>query len=131
MLVIIVVAHLSGEQYVARVLLFIGFIGLVSGIYTFLQLRRRLIRLRIELPPILTTIECRKCGFKTIREFQRGDYIFKEVDICQKCNEKMLITAIYREVHEKARPPTPSKLKLSSHLQLLEQYALLELQAFH
>jgi ribosomal protein L40E len=59
------------------------------------------------LPPITTTIECRKCGFKSVREFQRGDYIFKEVEPCQKCNEKMLITAIYREVKEKPKESFP------------------------
>jgi len=31
----------------------------------------------------------------------QGDYVFKEVESCQKCNENMLITAIYREVKEK------------------------------
>jgi hypothetical protein len=99
--------YLSGEHEVAMVLLLVGFIGVAAGTYMLFQLRQRLIRLRIELPPITTTIECRKCGFKTVREFQRGDYIFKEVDVCQKCNEKMLITAIYREVREKSKPSFP------------------------
>ena len=100
-------AYASGNYDVAAALLIIGFIGVAACSYVLFQTRQRLIRLRIEMPPITTTIECRKCGFKTVRGFQRGDYIFKEVDVCQKCNEKMLITAIYREVREKGRKPFP------------------------
>ena len=50
-------------------------------------------------PPLkmLTTIECRKCGFKNVRPFAKGDYVFKAVENCQKCNEPMLITGIYIE----------------------------------
>jgi len=99
--------YFAGEYEIATVLLLVGFIGVAAGTYMLFQMRQRLIRLRIELPPITTTIECRKCGFKTVREFQRGDYIFKEVDVCQKCNEKMLITAIYREVREKPKSSFP------------------------
>jgi DNA-directed RNA polymerase subunit RPC12/RpoP len=91
----------------AGYLIFIGFLAAAVSAYVLLQTRRRLLHLKIELPPITTTIECKKCGFKSIREFQRGDYIFKEVEPCQKCNEKMLITAIYREVKEKAREGFP------------------------
>ncbi|MCS7123814.1 MAG: hypothetical protein NZ932_00115 [Candidatus Bathyarchaeota archaeon] len=100
-------AYLMGEVDVATILLIVGFIGVGACTYMLLQMRQRIIRLRIEMPPITTTIECRKCGFKTVREFQRGDYIFKEVEPCQKCNEKMLITAIYREVREKMKATFP------------------------
>ncbi|MGB9777924.1 MAG: hypothetical protein ACPLW8_00835 [Candidatus Bathyarchaeales archaeon] len=91
----------------AGYLLLIGFLGVAISTYLLFQTRRRIMSLRIELPQITTTIECRKCGFKSVREFQRGDYIFKEVEPCQKCNEKMLITAIYREVREKERERFP------------------------
>ncbi len=91
----------AGLEVWAGYLLLIGAAGLVFSSYMLLQTRRRISSLKIEVPPILTTIECKKCGFKNVREFQRGDYIFKEGDPCQKCNEKMLITAIYREVKEK------------------------------
>ncbi|MBS7620622.1 hypothetical protein KEJ32_00615 [Candidatus Bathyarchaeota archaeon] len=86
--------------------LLLGFIGLALSTYVLFQTRQRILRLRIEMPPITTTIECKKCGFKSVREFQRGDYVFKEVEPCQKCNEKMIITAIYREVREKGKAPT-------------------------
>ncbi|MEM2995399.1 MAG: hypothetical protein QXI91_05235 [Candidatus Bathyarchaeia archaeon] len=97
----------SGEWEYAVGLLLIGFFGLALSTYMLLQTRRRILGLRIEIPQVTTTIECRKCGFKSIREFQRGDYIFKEVEPCQKCNEKMLITAIFREVREKEKSAFP------------------------
>ncbi|NWG10214.1 hypothetical protein HXY33_00425 [Candidatus Bathyarchaeota archaeon] len=93
----------QGNEIIAGYLLLIGFIGVALSTYVLFQTRRRMLRLRIEIPPIVTTIECRKCGFKSVREFQRGDYIFKEGEPCQKCNEKMLITAIYREVKDKEK----------------------------
>ena len=85
----------------AYFLLLFGLVAFAAATYSLFQMRRRVMHLRIEIPPIITTIECKKCGFKTVRAFQRGDYVFKEVDACQKCNDKMLITAIYREIKEK------------------------------
>jgi cytochrome b subunit of formate dehydrogenase len=87
----------------AWILLMFGFFGVAISTYVLFQTRRRLSKLKIVVPPVTTTIECKKCNFKNVREFQRGDYIFKEGETCQKCNEKMLITAIYREVKEKEK----------------------------
>lgn len=106
-LILAIQAYTYGNDVVAAYLLLLGFVGVASSIYVLLQTRKRIMRLRIETPPITTTIECRKCGFKSVREFQRGDYIFKEVEPCQKCNEKMLITAIYREIREKGKASFP------------------------
>jgi cation transport ATPase len=89
------------------VLLLLGFLGVALSTYVLFQTRRRLSKLKIVIPPVVTTIECKKCGFKNVREFQRGDYIFKEGEPCQKCNDKMLITAIYREVKDKEKSRTP------------------------
>jgi len=94
-------AFSSGQELVAGYLLLIGFLAAALSTYMLFQTRKRMLRLRIKTPPITTTIECRKCNFKSVRDFQRGDYIFKEVETCQKCNENMLITAIYREVKER------------------------------
>ena len=97
-------AFILGEEMVAGYLLVIGFIAMTLSAYVLLQSRRRVMSMKIENPPMMTTIECRKCGFKSVREFQRGDYVFKELDACQKCPEdKMIITAIYKEVKEKEK----------------------------
>jgi len=108
-LILAITAFSYGNEVVAGYLLLIGFLGVALSTYVLFQTRRRIMRLKIEIPPINTTVECPKCGTKTVREFQRGDYIFKELGPCQKCNDKMLITAIYREVKEK--PGTQSPLR--------------------
>lgn len=100
---ILAISIFPTDEVAAYYLLLIGFLGAALSVYVLLQTRKRIQRLSIKTPSITTTVECRKCGFKSIREFQRGDYIFKEVEPCQKCNENMLITAIYREVKEKRR----------------------------
>ena len=102
---LIVATTYQGNENVAVFLLIGGFLGVALSTYVLFQTRRRILRLRIVAPSITTTIECKKCGFKSVREFQRGDYIFKEVEPCQKCSDKMLITAISREVKEKERVP--------------------------
>jgi hypothetical protein len=97
---IIALNVIDTNQLAAGWLMLIGALGVVISTYVLFQARRRNASQKIETLPIVTTVECRKCGFKNTREFQRGDYIFKEVEPCKKCNDKMLITAIYREVKE-------------------------------
>jgi hypothetical protein len=77
--------------------LLIGFFGLALSIYMLLQNRGKPMHVTLELPRVITTLECPKCDFKSVRDFERDDYIFKETGSCQKCNETMKITAIYRE----------------------------------
>ncbi|MFB0501489.1 MAG: hypothetical protein ACETVP_03380 [Candidatus Bathyarchaeia archaeon] len=79
----------------------IGIMGLTFLTYMMIQTRRKTLRLPIQAQRVATTILCQKCGFKNIRDFQRGDYILKDTEECPKCNEKMMIASIYREVKEK------------------------------
>jgi hypothetical protein len=58
--------------------------------------------MKIETPKVMTTIDCGKCG-KTTREYQRGDFVFKDLGACQKCGDRQVITAIYKEVKEKEK----------------------------
>ena len=97
----------EGEDYwiVPAYLLAIGFLAMALSGYILFQSRKRVAMLKIEAPPTLTTVECKKCGDKKVREFQRGDYVFKELGPCEKCpDDKMIITAIYKEVKEKEKP---------------------------
>jgi ribosomal protein L40E len=96
-------AFILGEQIVAAYMLAIAFIAMGLSSYVLLQSRRRMTTMKIATPVTMTTIECRKCGFKSIREFQRGDYVFKELEMCQKCDDRQMITAIYKEVKEKEK----------------------------
>ncbi len=100
---ILAITAFSYNEIASYYLLLIGFLGAALSTYVLFQTRKRIKRLSIKTPSVTTTIECRKCGFKSVREFERGDYIFKDVDPCQKCNENMLITAIFREVKEKRK----------------------------
>ena len=79
----------------------IGATTLALSTYMLFRTRRRMQKFTIKMQRVATTILCQKCGFKTIRDFQRGDYIFKEAEECPKCNEKMLVASIYREPKEK------------------------------
>jgi len=79
----------------------IGFFGLALSVYMLLQTRGKPMHVALKLPKVITTLECPKCDFKNIRDFQKEDYIFKETVPCQKCNETMKITAIYREAKKK------------------------------
>jgi hypothetical protein len=85
------------------VFLVIGFIGVSFSTYVLLHTRHRVLQLSLELPPVMTTITCQKCDFRNQRVFERGDYVFKDAGPCPKCNNKLLISAIYREVKEKPK----------------------------
>jgi hypothetical protein len=96
-------AFLAGNEIVAGYLLIIGFIAMGLSVYVMFQSRKRAASLKIEAPKVMTTVECRKCNIKNVREFQRGDFVYKDLDPCQKCDDKMVITAIYKEVKEKEK----------------------------
>jgi len=89
---------LDGYSFLA-----IGFGGIALSVYMLFQTRIKPKHEIVEKPRVLTTLECPKCDFKNIRDFQRDDYIFKKVGSCQKCKETMTITAIYREPKNKTK----------------------------
>ena len=96
--------YLAGDQLAAGVLAGIGLIALVLSGFLLYQSKLQSKQVKLEAPKVMTTIEC-KCGGKTIREFQRGDYVYKELDVpCPKCpTTHQMITAIYKEVKEKEK----------------------------
>ncbi|WEU40668.1 MAG: hypothetical protein OdinLCB4_001705 [Candidatus Odinarchaeum yellowstonii] len=51
----------------------------------------------------MTVIKCDKCGFSEIREFRRGDYIFKELGKCKDCDGTAYIKSIYTIEEEKGK----------------------------
>ncbi|MDD1776246.1 MAG: hypothetical protein LUP94_02705, partial [Candidatus Methanomethylicus sp.] len=44
---------------------------------------------------VITVIACKNCDFKEERAFLPGDYIFKEMGPCKKCQGASYIKAIY------------------------------------
>jgi len=94
-------AYNSGDTGTGNSSMLIGVSGLALSAYMLFQTRRRTLQLSIKMQPVTTTLSCQKCGFKNLRDFQRGDFIFKEAEECPKCKEKMQISSIYREAEEK------------------------------
>jgi hypothetical protein len=89
--------------YVWIYMLVLGLVSMALASYVLLQSRRHVTSMKIVPPQVMTTVECKKCGIKNVREFQRGDYVYKELEKCQKCDDMQLITAIYKEVKEKEK----------------------------
>jgi len=96
-------AFLVGEETIAIYLAIIGVIALALSVYVMMQSRSKAAVAKAEAPKTMTTIECRKCSIKNVREFQRGDYVYKDLEKCEKCDDKMLITAIYKEIKTKEK----------------------------
>jgi multidrug transporter EmrE-like cation transporter len=105
-LFVAVETYFLGDIVAAGIFAGIGAIAMAMCLFLLYQSRRQAAEVKIEIAKVMTTIECQNkgCGNKTIREFQRGDYIFKDVDVaCPKCGGKQMITAIYKEVKEKEK----------------------------
>ena len=93
-----IVALQSGEGEGATYQLMMGLFGLGVSLYVFLRFRRRMTLIKQSVPPdVITVVECKKCGFKSLRKFVKGDFVFKTMADCKKCDEPMLITGIYAE----------------------------------
>ena len=99
-------AYLIENETVALYLFAIGFLSMGLAVYVLFQTKKRVSKMKIEAPKVMTTVECKKCKTKDVREFERGDFVFKELDKCDKCEENKIITAIYKEVKEKEKPFT-------------------------
>lgn len=44
-----------------------------------------------------TVEQCSSCGIMTKRKFHDGDYVFKILEKCSKCDGKMMIAKIFGE----------------------------------
>lgn len=104
-LFIAVDTYLSGDQIAALVLAAIGLMAMTLSVFLLYQNRQTAAQVRIEIPKVMSIVGCvKECESKTSREFQRGDYVFKELDSnCEKCGGKQMIVAIYKEVKEKEK----------------------------
>jgi magnesium-transporting ATPase (P-type) len=99
-----VYAYMLEMAYEAGFLIIISVFGLVLSVVVLYQNRQRSAALKVEAPKVMTFIECKNCGTKSSREFQRGDFVFKELDACPKCPEqKQMITGVYKEIKEKEK----------------------------
>ncbi len=81
-----------------------GVISLISTAYISMQFRRRAMWASRQAVDVMSTVECLKCGFKSIRKFIKGDYVLKPAEGCPQCHEPMAVTSIYPE--EKGKKPS-------------------------
>ncbi len=97
--------YLKDDLANGTLFLAMGFATLLVATYLLFVTRRRMLKLGVEFPKMNTSLECTKCGNKSLREFQKGDYVYKKTEEpCSKCNEKALaINGIFREVKEKEK----------------------------
>jgi uncharacterized membrane protein len=97
---------LTGDTVTAGLFAGIGLIAMAMCAFLLFQSRKQAAEVKLDVPKVMTIIECQNaaCKNKTTREFQRGDYVFKDLDVaCGKCGGKQMITGIYKEVKEKEK----------------------------
>jgi hypothetical protein len=98
--------YVVGDTLAASIFAGVGLIAMAMCLFLLYQSRRQAAEVKIDIPKVMSTIDCQNkgCANKTVREFQRGDYVFKDLDVsCGKCGGKQMITAIYKEVKVKEK----------------------------
>ncbi len=76
---------------------FIGAMGIMLAASSLIQIRRRITAAAKANLKTLTVVLCDKCGFKMIRNFAVGDFVYREVGKCQQCESTAYISQIYQE----------------------------------
>jgi len=100
-----VALYSHGELDAAIVWISMGALGMAASFLITWRLRRGAIAPQLSPFNVVTVAECGKCDFKSLRKFERGDYVFKQVEKCPKCSNSMAITSIYsEEVAKKSGP---------------------------
>jgi hypothetical protein len=51
----------------------------------------------------LTILKCKSCGAIKVRNYEDGDFVFKSMESCDKCNNSMEINQIYSVKLKKSR----------------------------
>lgn len=98
--------YVSGDSVTASLFAGIGLIAMAMCGFLLFQSKKTAAEVKLDVPKVMTYIECQNkaCSNKTVREFQRGDYVFKDLDVaCGKCGGKQMIVGVYKEVKEKEK----------------------------
>ncbi len=98
----------SLPQPLSAIISFVGLFIMAMG-FTFLTANRPINTSRLPPPPTFTEVRCdsKNCDFKEIRNFERGDYILKALNIhCPKCGSGLTIHGIYTIKEEKDQAPS-------------------------
>jgi len=57
----------------------------------------------VEKAEVVTILECPSCDLKRVRDFKRGDYIYKSDEPCTRCEGTMTIKGIHRKAEPKKK----------------------------
>ncbi len=52
---------------------------------------------------VVTILECPSCNLKRVRDFKRGDYVYKDDEPCTRCDGTMVITGIHKRAEAKKK----------------------------
>jgi len=104
--------YLGGENQTTNFM--IGFSLICLGT-SLIQLQRRTTE---PIRQTLTILACNLCNITNVRHYEHGDYVFKEIGSCDKCNESMRIKQIY---NVKLKKPTVQTKKTDEKKKKVEE----------
>lgn len=98
----------TDNQDIAYMYMLIGASGFAAIGYMFFRTKAVTAQQKTDVTKVsvVTTLECPKCNLKRVRDFQRGDYVFKDDEPCTRCDGKMMITRIAQKKEEAGKKKT-------------------------
>jgi hypothetical protein len=72
-------------------------VAIVLAVSSIMQMRRRVLMLQRLATKVLSVVICGNCGFKVVRVFADGDFLYRETGKCQQCSGTMRVESIYAE----------------------------------
>ncbi len=102
----------STSQDIALIYMFIGAAGFAAIGYMLFKGKSPAKQdpLEVKKAEVFTTLECPKCQQKRVRDFKRGDYVFKDDEPCTRCDGMMMITRIARKKEDEKKKDESSWL---------------------
>jgi hypothetical protein len=88
-------AYINGDIGSSISYLLFGFFGVFFVAFMASRFSRRLSAIPSRVT--FTLLQCSSCAFKSIRNFQVGDYIPKPMGVCPSCGGPFIVEAIYSE----------------------------------
>jgi hypothetical protein len=96
-------AYGSDHPEQANYYIVIGTAGLAAVGYMFFRTKAVTTTRKPDVPSVdvVTILECLECELKRVRDFKRGDYVYKNDEPCTRCDGAMIITGIHRKPEPK------------------------------
>jgi len=82
----------------------IGLVGVAAIGYMLFSTRSAKPK-KMDVPQvnIVTILECPSCNLKRVRDFKRGDYVYKDDEGCTRCEGNMAIIGIHKRADPKKK----------------------------